>query len=1794
MHDARISQRGRTNADLTAFLAFAALLTLAQPAAAQEPVALIETFAGGGVPRPPVPVVAYASGVAVDTAGTVYIADRRYSRVIKIDDHGNASAVAGTGRHRFSGDGSPAISAQLTSPSSIAVSSAGDVYIWAFYSHVVHRVAATTGIITTVAGNGTPGSSGDGGQARYAQLDDLGGIAVDSSSNLYLADPSGHRVRKVEKATGIITTVAGTGHPGFGGDGGAATAALLNRPEDVAVDDSDNLYIADSYNFRIRKVDAPTGQISTVAATTGLANRIALDSAGDFYVADFANNRLRKVDGTTGGISTVAGTGAPVSGGDGGPASSASTSPNDVAVDLFGNIYIAEHSYGRVRKVDETTGKISTIAAGPGTYFGFSGDGGPATSAQLARPAGVAVDAGGNVFIAEYLNMRVRKVDAATGNIATVAGTGLRRHTGDGGPAVSAGLRYPADVSVDQTGNVYVVGRHFGYVRRIEAGSGIISTVAGTGSVDGVRAESVAAGGSGNIYIAGRIDDVEAGSRILKVEVATGTISTIAGTGERGFSGDGGAAVLARLGSTVWGVAVDDMDNVYFSDSENDRIRKVDAATGIISTVAGTGEWGRPGGYGDGGLAVSARLSVPGGVAVDRLRNVYIADRGHSRIRKVDAATGIISTIAGTERPRGYSEDLGDGGPAKAAKLDFPEDVAVDSFGNVYIADEFDHRIRRVWVPGASTSIPRGRPVTRRLAGDSLRLPLASILAAGDFPVAQWRASSLQPSLVAVTSHLLTVARPENGRVAGAGIDCGSGTRADCEERPAAGATVRLTATADPNHLFAGWGGACSGTAPTCSVVADAAKTVEATFSPEQRLLLVSLARGGSIAGPGIDCGYGAGGDCAERYDHGAEVELAATAAADQEFVAWSGCESETPTCTLTMDGNRTAGASFRAVQRTLTATPPTDGYLTAKGLDCGAEERTDCEETMPQGSQVVVYAMPAEGYAFASWSGDACSGTAPKCTLTLDQDRTVGAAFGVAQWTLTVNRPSSGYVTGTGISCGSGGRSDCTEDYDHGTAVSLTATADRNHDLGSWSAACSGTAVTCSVVMDGSKTVDASFAVAKRTLTVTRPSHGYVTGEGISCGTGARADCTEDYDHGTTVTLTATADQRYDVGSWSGCSSTGNSCRVTLDGPKSVTAAFISNLELTVEIKNRSLVGANGYVKGAGINCGSVTGTEVCKASHRRTGSVLILKAVADPYYTFSWSGCDGVNGVNCFVIRANRKKPKVEVAFDPVQRMLTVSPVPANGYVIGDGGILCGSRGRTICVGNYSYGTTEVLTAIGDPNYVLQSWGRDCSDATTATCNVTLNTNKNVSATFQSTNCAASSVSWSVGSFSCSGTVPASVDGETRGVRDDAPDHVGKAKYTCRAGAWQKDATGTACYEYPKCGASATTEANACRVGSYSAAPADTYQDGKCSRRDGACAGGTATPVTTDRVDGKCGAALEQCATGTFEQVADTKTKHRWRCRGANGRKAWSCQGTSGRWKWSCTNVDHTRRDCSLAKTGDSVACTGSVDRGTSPLCQKSPSCGTLEVAKLVGDTLTCSCVADATRADGACGCDAGYEVVGNSCQIACPTGCSRASCASSNGSNARTVCRCAGSSCPAGYVQSGSCSTTAARTCTGDTDGCGRSVYDTRCRTTFHSFADAPREFCRYEHRDRNLFSCRHQTRVCQARVTHVGCVQSSDTTPGPGDPGPGDPGPGDPGPGGFSDDEWSAPAKGYLLPTFECGATANTCTVAFEDETLVSDDYGVVDKADTAENHLWECHSDNGTVRQCALPKGPQGD
>ncbi len=333
--------------------------------------------------------------------------------------------------------------------------------------------------ISTVAGV-RQGSGGDGGPATAAELMLPQGVTQDALGNLYIADRDNHRVRKVTPA-GTISTVAGTGGMDFSGDGGPATAAQMRDPGGVAVDAAGNLYIADTNNHRIRKV-TPAGTISTVAGVAGLGFSgdggpataahlfgpvgVAVDAAGNLYIADTRNNRIRKVD-SAGDIHTVAGTGTSGSSGDGGSATLAQLSgPMAVAVDAAGNLYIADGYNNRIRKVD-SAGDIHTVA-GTGIY-GSSGDGGSATVARLGNPYGVAVDAAGNLYISDSGNHRIRKVDSA-GTIHALAGTGTSGFSGDGGPAAAAQFFIPYGVSVDAAGNtLYIADLNNNRIRKVSA-----------------------------------------------------------------------------------------------------------------------------------------------------------------------------------------------------------------------------------------------------------------------------------------------------------------------------------------------------------------------------------------------------------------------------------------------------------------------------------------------------------------------------------------------------------------------------------------------------------------------------------------------------------------------------------------------------------------------------------------------------------------------------------------------------------------------------------------------------------------------------------------------------------------------------------------------------------------------------------------------------------------------------------------------------------------------------------------------------------------------------------------------------------------------------------------------------------------------------------------------------------------------------------------------------------------------------------------------------------------------------
>jgi sugar lactone lactonase YvrE len=333
---------------------------------------------------------------------------------------GTMVTVAGNGTAGYSGDNGAATKAGLNNPNGVAVDSAGNLYIADHANNAIRKVSAGTGSITTVVGNGAASSSA----TLYAPY----GVAVDSAGNLYIADTYNNVVREVSAGTGIITTVAGNGTAGYSGDGGAATSAELNTPIGVAVDGAGNLYIADNTKSRVREVSAGTGIITTVAGngTTGYSGDggaatsaelnaptgVAVDGAGDLYIVDFGNNRIRKVSAGTGNriITTVAGSGTAGYSGDGGLATNAELlNPYGVAVDSAGDLYIADSTNNRIREVSAGTGFISTVA-GNGTG-GYSGDGGASTSAELSGPSGVALDSAGNLYIADSGNNRVREVE---------------------------------------------------------------------------------------------------------------------------------------------------------------------------------------------------------------------------------------------------------------------------------------------------------------------------------------------------------------------------------------------------------------------------------------------------------------------------------------------------------------------------------------------------------------------------------------------------------------------------------------------------------------------------------------------------------------------------------------------------------------------------------------------------------------------------------------------------------------------------------------------------------------------------------------------------------------------------------------------------------------------------------------------------------------------------------------------------------------------------------------------------------------------------------------------------------------------------------------------------------------------------------------------------------------------------------------------------------------------------------------------------------------------------------------
>ena len=637
----------------------------------------------------------------------------------------SSTTIAGTDAIR---DGIPAAEAYLRKPQGVASDRRGNVYISDASDSRIRKIAASDGKISTIAGNGRSGFTGNSGLATDLRIKKPGGLVVDAAGKyLYFADTGNYRVRRIDLETGEMLTIAGNGSSRSTGDGEAATRAGMS-PYTVAIEPSspDTLYIVEYMNSRVRKLNLATGIITGFAGTgsigagndNGLAvnAQLALPSgvASDgksVYIADWGNSLLRKVDLATGIITTFGGEyGFPVDFGDNGPVADALFyGPDDVSVDAAGNLLILD---GNKLRLVAAGGNIITAVAGKANESGFAGDNDALNATRFAIPEHAVISGNNEYLVADTGNGRIRRIRSS--QITTIAGSGAV----DGKPALETVFNLPVGVARDATGNLFVSDNLHYRVRKIDAATGRVSTVAGNG-LPGIGTTrltgpaSIAPAPGGGYYFT----DPDA-NRVMRV-AADGSVRQIAGAtnGAGGFSGDGLTANSARLRAPQ-GIATDANGNVYIADWGNNRVRRIDP-DGIITTVAGSG---LAAASGDGGPALSAGLS-PYSIAVDSAGNLLIADDFNSRIRKVTIGTGVITTVAGDGTP-GFT---GDGGPAVEARLAIPLGIAVDAQNNIFFSDTLNLAVRRIdGRTGIITSVAgSGEPFQNLETGPALGVNMA-------------------------------------------------------------------------------------------------------------------------------------------------------------------------------------------------------------------------------------------------------------------------------------------------------------------------------------------------------------------------------------------------------------------------------------------------------------------------------------------------------------------------------------------------------------------------------------------------------------------------------------------------------------------------------------------------------------------------------------------------------------------------------------------------------------------------------------------------------------------------------------------------------------------------------------------------------------------------------------------------------------------------------------------------------------------------------------------------------------
>gem|GEM_PF-802471 len=651
------------------------------------------------------------------------------------------TTLAGTGVAGYAGDGGNALSAKFHSPIQIAVSKKGDIYVADTYNNRVRKFNVSTGIITTVAGNGGTGYSGDGGLATSAEVSRPMGVALDEQENLYITHQ--YCIRKVNAATGRISTLAGSSTSGFAGDGGPAAGARFADLLGIAADKNGNVFVADVFNNRIRKITA-AGTVSTVAgtgtdgyngdnraATTAnlkMPYDVTVDNSGNLYIADTYNERIRVVN-TSGIIRTIAGIGSYGYSGDGAAATNAEMRlPYSLTVTAAGDVYIADKENNCIRRVN-TSGIISTIAV--------------TASGALNQPSAIAVGANGVFYVADWQNNRIRsftdgnalsdvKLSAATINekapLMTTIGTlsttdaGADTYTytlvsGDGDND-NAAFTVAGDLLKSNTTFDYASKNTYKIRIRTTSGSGLFYEKALTISVNAPELKysitavealfgkpfAIKVAANGDIYAVDRDHN-----KVLKYKAADRTVSTIAGTGSSGYNGDGIPAVNATLNSPVR-LALAANGDVYIADNGNNRIRKVSAATGLITTVAGNGTAG----YVQGGQATANPIGKPYAIALDNAGNIYFSEVYTQRILKVNASNGTIQTLAG----QGYPSYNGENILASTAQLSFVYGLAVAANGDIYLGEQGNYLLRKISAADSKISTVAGVPTSFGYSGD--------------------------------------------------------------------------------------------------------------------------------------------------------------------------------------------------------------------------------------------------------------------------------------------------------------------------------------------------------------------------------------------------------------------------------------------------------------------------------------------------------------------------------------------------------------------------------------------------------------------------------------------------------------------------------------------------------------------------------------------------------------------------------------------------------------------------------------------------------------------------------------------------------------------------------------------------------------------------------------------------------------------------------------------------------------------------------------------------------------------